>query len=63
MLHGSLLAALPEHISFLIPGHRLVLEQALTPKLKAACAQLAVLSSALVERESLTHWDGRQSSS
>lgn len=37
-LRGSLLAALPEHISFLIADHRLLLKSALTPKLKAARA-------------------------
>lgn len=36
-LHGSLLTALPEHISSLIPDHRLLLKQALAPKLKTAC--------------------------
>lgn len=36
-LHGSLLTALPEHISSLIPDHRLPLKQALAPKLKDAC--------------------------
>lgn len=35
--HGSLLTALPEHNSSLIPDHRLPLKRALAPKLKAAC--------------------------
>lgn len=36
-LHGSPLTALPEHISSLIPDHRLPLKQTLVPKLKDAC--------------------------
>lgn len=36
-LHGSLLTALSEHNSSLIPDHRLPPKRALAPKLKAAC--------------------------
>lgn len=36
-LHRSLLTALPQHISSLIPDHRLLLKQTVAPKLKAAC--------------------------